>query len=150
MTTSFPSYRQFIVEIKQILENATTIAVVGCSPRTSRPSHRIAKYLQKSGFSVIPVNPYHEELLGERCYPDLQSIPDDIELDIVDIFRRAAFTPDVVNDAIERAQATGRHPVIWTQIGVHNEQARKIAEDAGFTYIRNRCLMVEHDKMAAV
>lgn len=134
------------MSISSILSSAKTIAVVGCSPRASRTSHRIARYLQQQGFQIIPVNPYHDELLGEPCYPDLQSIPAETVIDIVDIFRRPEFTPDVVDDAIKRSEVTGRKPVIWTQIGVHNDQARATAENAGFTYVTNRCLMVEHDR----
>lgn len=137
------------MDIKSILENAKTIAVVGCSPRASRTSHRIARYLQDAGYRIIPINPYHDELLGEPCYPDLNSIPDDVEVDIVDIFRRPQFTMDVVNDAIDRSNRTGRKHVIWTQIGVHSQEAELAAVEAGFEYVANRCLMVEHGRMAA-
>ncbi len=137
------------MDLQSILANAKTIAVVGCSPRTSRTSHRIARYLQEQGFRIIPINPYHEELLGEPCYPDLVSIPDDLVIDIVDIFRRPQFAPDVVNDAIERSKRTGHKPVIWTQIGVHSQEAQRAAEEAGFEYVANRCTLVEHGRLPA-
>ena len=137
------------MEIKSILENAKTIAVVGCSPRSWRTSHRIARYLQDAGYRTLPVNPYHKELLGEPCYPDLQSIPDDVEIDIVDIFRRPEFTHRVVLDAIERAALTGHKPVIWTQLGVHSQEAQLTAEEAGFNYVANRCVLVEHGRIPA-
>ena len=137
------------MEIKSLLENAKTIAVVGCSPRSTRASHEIARYLQEQGYRVVPVNPYHKELLGEPCFPDLQSIPDDVEIDIVDIFRRPEFTHGVVLDAIERAAKTGRKPVIWTQLGVHSREAQLAAEEAGLEYIANRCVLVEHGRVAA-
>ena len=136
------------MEIKLLLENARTIAVVGCSPRSTRASHKIARYLQEQGYRVVPVNPYHKELLGEPCYPDLQSVPEDVEIDIVDIFRRPEFTHGVVLDAIERATQTGRKPVIWTQIGVHSQQAQLAAEEAGLGYVANRCVLVEHQRVA--
>ena len=137
------------MEIKSLLEKARTIAVVGCSPRSTRASHKIARYLQEQGYRIVPVNPYHDELLGEPCYPDLQSIPEDVEIDIVDIFRRPDFTHGVVLDAIERATQTGRNPVIWTQLGVHSHEAQQAAEEAGLGYVANRCLLVEHGRLAA-
>lgn len=137
------------MEIKSLLENARTITVVGCSPRSARASHKIARYLQEQGYRVVPVNPYHEELLGEPCYPDLRSIPEDVEIDIVDIFRRPEFTHGVVLDAIERAAETGRKPVIWTQLGVHSRKAQLAAEEAGLGYFGNRCILVEHQRIEA-
>ena len=136
------------MEIKSLLENAHTIAMVGCSPRSTRASHKIARYLQEQGYRVVPVNPHHEELLGEPCYPDLQSIPEGVKIDIVDIFRRPKFTHGVVLDAIERATQTGRKPVIWTQIGVHSGEAQLAAEEAGFDYVANRCVLVERQRFA--
>ena len=141
--------RLLTVEIKSLLKKARTIAVVGCSPRSTRASHEIARYLQEQGYRVVPVNPYHDELLGEPCYLDLQSIPEDVEIDIVDIFRRPEFTHGVVLDAIERATQTGRKPVIWTQLGVHSREAQQAAEEAGLGYVANRCLLVEHGRLAA-
>ena len=125
-----------------------TVAVVGCSPRAFQTSHRIARYLQDAGLRVVPVNPHHDELLGEPCYPDLQSIPADVELDVVDVFRRPEFTEGVVQDAAARAEATGRRPVVWTQIGVHSPAAARAAEAAGLPYVADRCLMVDHAQAA--
>ena len=78
-------------EIARALKTARTIAVVGCSPKDNRPSHAIASYLLGAGFDVIPVNPGHTEILGRTCYPDLASIPKDVRVDIVDVFRRSEF-----------------------------------------------------------
>ncbi|MGB3543476.1 CoA-binding protein [Rubrivirga sp.] len=127
-----------------VLEDATTIAVVGCSPRAFQTSHRIARYIQQVGLTMIPVNPHHDEILGVTAYPDLVSIPGDIEVDVVDVFRRPEFVADVVRDAADRAERTGRAPVIWTQIGVHSEEAQQLALEAGLPYVANRCLMVDH------
>ncbi len=127
-----------------VLEGATTVAVVGCSPRGFQTSHRIARYIQEVGLTMIPVNPHHDEILGETCYPDLVSIPTDIEIDIVDVFRRSEFTADVVRDAADRAERSGNKPVIWTQIGVHSQEAERLALEADLPYIANRCLMVDH------
>jgi len=132
------------LDLKTILSSAQVIAVVGCSPRGFQTSHRIASYIQNVGIQMVPVNPYHEEILGERCYPNVQSIPADVEIDIVDVFRRSEFTEGVVNDVAERAGETGQRPVVWTQLGVHSEAAERAAEEAGLPYIANRCLMVDH------
>lgn len=136
------------MDLQTVLENARTIAVVGCSPRASQTSHRIARYLLDVGYTVIPVNPYHDEILGQRCYPDLQHIPAEVEVDIVNVFRRPQFTEGVVQDAVERMEATGQRPVIWTQIGVHSQPAARLAEAHGLPYVANRCTMVEHARMA--
>lgn len=132
-----------------LLRTARTIAVVGCSPRESQTSHYIARYLIDAGYEVIPVNPHHDELLGRPCYPDLVSIPGDVEIDIVNVFRRSNFTADTVQDAAERSRSTGRQPVIWTQLGVHSMEAQELAEQANLPYIASRCIMVDHGRMAA-
>ena len=131
-------------DIVTVLRDARTIAVVGCSPRAFQTSHRIARYIQDAGFQMIPVNPHHDEILGETAYPDLASIPDDVEVDVVDVFRRPEFTADVVRDAAARAERTGQKPVVWTQIGVHSAEAQRLADDAGLPYVADRCLMVDH------
>ena len=132
------------VEIKTALQNARTIAVVGCSPRGFQTSHRIAGYLQRVGYQIVPVNPYHDEILGEPCYPDLVSIPHDVEIDIVNVFRRSEHTPGVVEDAVARMEATHQRPLIWTQLGVHHPEAERLAEEAGLPYVASRCIMVDH------
>ena len=132
---------------KQTLETAQTIAVVGCSDRPSRTSYAIARYLQAAGYRMIPVNPNGEEILGERCYPDVQSIPSDVRLDIVNIFRDSAHTAAMVADVQARAEATGEQPTVWTQLGVSSQEAKRVAEEAGLPYVENRCIMVEHRRL---
>lgn len=139
-----------MVDYKSMLETARTIAVVGCSPRPTRTSHRIARYLQDAGYTVIPVNPYHDELLGVPCYPDVQHIPAETPIDIVNIFRRPRYTADMVRDVIDRIETTGERPVIWTQIGVSSQEAERLATDAGLPYVRNRCILVEHSRLLVV
>ncbi|MDX1531692.1 MAG: CoA-binding protein, partial [Rhodothermales bacterium] len=123
------------MDLQTLLTDARTIAVVGCSPRPSQTSHRIARYLQDAGYRVVPVNPYHDELLGERCYPNLRDIPADVEIDIVNVFRRPEHTPGVVEDAAARHGETGQAPTVWTQIGVHAPEAERRAAEAGLPYI---------------
>ena len=117
---------------------------MGCSPRAFQTSHRIARYIQDAGYRMVPINPNHTEILGEPAYPDLISVPDDVRIDVVDVFRRPEFVADVVRDAADRAERTGESPVVWTQIGVHSDEAERLAEAAGLPYVRNRCLMVDH------
>ncbi|HAL48992.1 MAG: CoA-binding protein [SAR202 cluster bacterium] len=114
-------------EIKQ-LEGSRTIAVVGFSPRPERPSHYVAKYLQEVGYRIIPVNPTLEEGLGERCYPDLESIPD--QIDMVDIFRRSEFVGPVVDSAIEIGAK-----FVWMQDGVVDEKAAERATASGLSVV---------------
>lgn len=133
----------------EIISGANTIAIVGCSDRPERTSNRIARYLQGAGFRIVPVNPNHESVLGEVCYPSVDAVPDDVVIDIVDIFRRPRFTADVVRDVIARRDRLGRSPVVWTQIGVSSEEARSLAADAGIEYVANRCTMVEHSRRLA-
>jgi uncharacterized protein len=130
--------------IAEILRSARTIAVVGCSPRPSQTSHYIAVYLQRAGYEVIPVNPHHTELLGVPCYPSLTDIPPDVEIDIVNVYRRPQFTAQVVVDAAERAASTRNKPVVWTQLGVSSPEAETLAIEHRLAYVRERCIMVEH------
>lgn len=112
------------------------IAVVGLSDNQSRTAHRVAEFLRSTGREVVPVNPNYEEVMGVRCYPTIASVPGNI--DVVDVFRRAEFCDDVVRDAIE-AGAGG----VWLQSGIINDEARRLALEAGIDYVEDRCLMVE-------
>ena len=114
--------------VHEQLTKSKVIAVVGLSPNPERDSHRVAKYLQEQGYRIIPVNPMVDEVLGERSYPDLKSVPEPI--DMVDIFRRSETVPPVVDEAI----AIGAK-YIWMQDGVVNEEAANKAEDAGISVI---------------
>lgn len=135
------------MDLKALLGDARTIAVVGCSPRATRTSHRIARYLQAAGYTVVPVNPYHDELLGVPCYPDLLHIPEDTRIDIVNVFRQPRFTESVVQDTVDRSERTAERPVIWTQLGVSSQEAQRLAEAHALPYVANRCIMVEHARL---
>lgn len=134
--------------IEEILDESEVIAIVGCSTNPYRTSHHIAQYLQSNGFRIIPVNPEYDEVLGERCYEKLADIPGDIRIDVVDIFRNARYTEEMVETVIERVKMTGHKPVVWTQLGVSSPGAKRLAEQAGLRYIEERCIMVEHRKAA--
>ena len=124
-------------EIRNILQNTTTIAVVGLSPKPSRPSNQVAQYLKDAGYTIIPVNPGQNTLLGLPCYPDLQAIPGPV--DMVDIFRQSEFVLLVVEEAIAI-----KAKVIWMQSGIINEEAAELAKKAGLAVIMDRCTMVDH------
>jgi uncharacterized protein len=129
-----------MAEIKEILERSQTIAVVGLSPKEMRPSNLVARYLIDVGYKVIPVNPGHDEILGQRCYPNLVAI--DEPVDIVDIFRKPEEVLPIVDDAI----AIGAK-VIWMQFGVINHQAAARAKEAGLLVIMDRCLKIDHSDL---
>jgi predicted CoA-binding protein len=122
-----------------ILKNSQTIAVVGLSSRQHRPSYGVAKYLQSVGYRIIPVNPTETQVLGERSYARLEDIPE--PLDIVDIFRRSEFVPEIVEAAI-RIGARG----VWMQEGVIHPEAAESARRAGLFVIMNSCILKEHIK----
>ena len=126
--------------IKKLLATAKTIAVVGLSPKESRPSNMVARYLIEAGYTVIPVNPGQEEILGLPCYPDLASIPDPV--DIVDIFRRSEDVPPIVAEAI----AIGAKAV-WMQEGVIHAETAQTAKAAGLVVVMDRCLKTVHHNL---
>jgi len=123
----------------EILKTSHAIAVVGLSNRRHRPSYGVAQYLQSVGYKVIPVNPAETEILGEKCYARLEDIPE--RVDIVDIFRRAEFVPEIVESAI-RIGARG----VWMQEGVIHAEAAERARRAGLFVIMNACILKEHIK----
>jgi uncharacterized protein len=129
-----------ILTLLPVLKNARTIAVVGLSADWFRPSYFAAKYMQEHGYRIIPVNPKYREILGETCYPDLGSIP--VPVDIVDVFRKPA---DAVPIA-EQAVAIGAH-TLWLQIGVVNQEAARIAQQAGLTVVMDRCVKIEYARL---
>jgi len=123
----------------EILKNSRTIAVVGLSSRSHRPSYGVAQYLQSAGYRIIPVNPQETEILGEKCYARLEDIPEHV--DIVDIFRRSGFVPEIVESAI-RIGARG----VWMQEGVINHESAERARSAGLFVIMDTCILKEHIK----
>ena len=123
--------------IQDILRECKTVAVVGLSSDQSRPSYRIARYLQGCGFKVIPINPSISEVLGEKAYASLRDVPE--KIDIVDVFRRAEDVPPIADDAI----AIGAK-CLWMQEGIVNKEAAKKAEQAGLKVVMDRCIMMEH------
>ncbi len=128
-------------ELRGILRAATTIAVVGLSPKPERPSHRVARYLQQAGYRVVPVNPGHQRILGEPSYPTLAAAAAEHPIDIVDVFRRREFAGRIVDEALALAPPPR---LIWLQVGVVDAAAEARAAAASVPFVMDRCLMVDH------
>jgi hypothetical protein len=125
------------------------IAVVGCSRDPSKDAHRIPRYLKEHGYRIIPINPFADKILGERCYPSLLEMPDDLKstVDVVDIFRPSRDVPPIVDQALELKKKYGRPKVIWMQLGIVNEGAARNARKAGMTVVMDRCMKIEHMRL---
>ena len=130
-------------QISEILRVCRTIAVVGLSAKRYRPSYGVAEYMQRAGYRIIPVNPHETEVLGEKCYPDVESVPEPI--DIVDIFRRSEFVPEIVEAAIRKGAK-----VVWMQEGVIHEEAARRAREAGLEVVMDRCILKDHRRLRQV
>jgi len=126
--------------IKALLSSPQTVAVVGCSPDPQRDSQRIAQLLKAKGHRVIPVNPGHQTIVGERCYASLQDIPE--QVDMVDIFRRSEHVAPIVDEAIEAGAK-----IVWMQLGVIDESAAVKAQHAGLTVVMDRCPAIEYRRL---
>ncbi|MCU1274602.1 MAG: CoA-binding domain protein [Bryobacterales bacterium] len=129
-----------MAKISELLRSSHTIAVVGLSSKRYRPSFGVAEYMQNAGYRIIPVNPFETEILGETAYATLGEVPEHI--DIVDIFRRSEFVPDLVETAIRIGASA-----IWMQEGVVHEAAAAKARAAGLEVVMDRCILKEHRRM---
>jgi len=131
-------------DLAAVLRIARTIAVVGLSPHPHRPSHGVARYLQRAGYRIVPVNPGHDTILGERSYATLGEAVADHAIDIVDVFRRSEFAGTVVDQALPL-----RPRLVFLQLGVTDVAAGDRARAAGVPFIQDRCLAVEHQRLVA-
>ncbi len=129
-----------IQTLRRILKESRTIAVVGLSAQWHRPSNFAAKYMLDHGYTIIPVNPQYEEVLGQKCYKSLRDIP--VKVDMVDCFRKSADVPPLADDAI-----TIGAKILWMQIGVVNEAAAAKARAAGLEVVMDRCIKIEHGRL---
>lgn len=122
-------------ELRSLLGDARTVAIVGLSSKPHRDSYEIGAYLQSAGYRIVPVNPNETKVLGEPAYPTLDDVPADVEIDVVNVFRRARETPPVAEAAVRRGAK-----VLWLQDGIVNEDAGRIAGDGGLTVIMGVCI----------
>lgn len=128
--------------LRSILGEAETIAVVGLSSNPDRPSHDVAEFMQSSGYRIVPVNPNETEVLGERAYPSLLEVPEEIRIDVVDVFRRAELTLAIAEQAVARGAK-----VLWLQEGIVNDDARRIGEEGGLTVVMGVCIKVQKQRL---
>jgi uncharacterized protein len=130
-----------MADTAEILRKYHTIAVVGLSNNPLRPSHGVSEYMQRQGYRIIPVNPGHSQILGEKSYRTLEEIPEQVE--IVNVFRRSELIPPVADSAI----AIGAK-VLWLQEGIQNEEAAEKAREAGLDVVMNTCILKAHRRMS--
>ncbi len=135
-----PKFDSDIKTLRRILLEYKRVAMVGLSEDWSRPSNFAAKYLLDHGFDVIPVNPKYDEILGQKCYPDLKSIP--TAVDVVDLFQRSERVPPFVDDAIDIGAK-----VVWMQLTIIHEEAANLALEAGLEVVMDRCMKIEYARL---
>lgn len=136
-------------EEKRILSDYKTVAVVGLSREPDKASYQVSAYLKAHGYTIIPVNAFADEVLGEKSYTSLLAIPAQVQKDIeiVDIFRPSKEVPQIVDQAIQLKRANGKPKVVWMQVGIENQEAAQNARKEGLTVIMNKCMMTEHHKL---
>lgn len=139
-------------DIENILKKHKTIAIVGLSREPEKDSHRVGIYLKAHGFRIIPVNPFADEVLGEKSYKSLLDMPPEIQktVEVVEIFRPSEEVPNIVDQAIRLKASHGTLQVVWMQLGIVNNKAAEAAKKAGLTVVMNKCMMVEHDRIFSV
>ena len=143
MECEFPTINSDKSLMKEIFSNTKSIAIIGCSPDETKASNRVAKYLIDAGFTVYPVYPKEDLILGQKVYRSLLDIPE--KLDMVDIFRKPKVISDVVDDCIKRGDVY----CVWSQLGLVNNEAMQRAKDAGMQIVQNYCTKIEHRNLVA-
>ena len=133
----------------KVLREARVVAVVGASRNPEKDAYRVPAYLQSKGYRVIPINPKANEILGEKAYPSLDALPDDLarQVDVVDVFRPPEEAVNVVEQAIRLKERTGKDIVVWFQFGTSSDEAVEKALKAGLRVVRERCMMQELKRM---
>ncbi|KIM10857.1 MAG: CoA-binding protein [Sulfuricurvum sp. PC08-66] len=141
MECQLPTINSTTPHIREILHTIKTIAVMGLSPDEDKPSHRVAKYMQEQGYTIVPVYPKEETILGQKVYRTLAEIP--FAIDCVNIFRKPDACLPITQEALKRGDAK----VIWMQEGIVNNDAAQLAVDAGVKVVQSKCIMIEHKAM---
>ncbi|MDH7594941.1 MAG: thioredoxin [Candidatus Bathyarchaeia archaeon] len=137
--------------IRSILEQCKTVAIVGLSKDSQKDSYRVAEYLKSQGYRVVPVNPFADEILGEKCFKSLLDMPEDVQktIEVVDIFRPPEDVPPIVEQAIELKKRFNTLEAVWMQLGITNEASAAKARKAGLKVIMNACMMMQHKNLKA-
>jgi predicted CoA-binding protein len=138
-------------DVKEILTRYKTVAVVGLSRDPSKDSYQVAEYLKKHCFHIVPINPFADEVLGEKSYKSLLEMPAEVQktLEIVDIFRPSAEILPIVEQAIQLKKLFGVPYVVWMQLGIINDKAAEIARNAGLKVVMDKCIMQQHHRLFA-
>lgn len=137
--------------VASVLNRSRTIAVVSLSRNPEKDSHRVARYLQSKGYRIVPINPLADEVLGERSYPSLRELPDDLkaEIDVVDVFRPSGDVAPIVDEVVEMRRRFGKPEAVWMQLGIVNEEAARRAREAGLSVVMDRCMKIEHFRLTS-
>ena len=137
--------------IREILTRHKTVAVVGVSRDPSKESRRVTEYLKNHGFHIIPVNPFIDEVLGEKAYKSLLDMPEEVQktIEIVDIFRPSEDVLPIVQQAIQLKKRHGKPYAVWMQLDIINTQAAEMAREAGLVVVMDHCMMAEHNRLFA-
>lgn len=140
---------KFTIEPVEVLKKYRTFAVVGASKNPEKDANTVPEFMMKRGYTIIPVNPSAETILGLKAYPALEAIPGDVakKVEVVDVFRPSEELPEVARKVVEMKKMTGRPFVFWAQLHLENEEAKKILAEAGIDYVMDRCLRIEHRQM---
>ncbi|MDD5406652.1 MAG: CoA-binding protein [Sulfurovaceae bacterium] len=141
MECEFPTVNTDQAQMKDIFDKTKTIAIIGCSPDERKASNMVARYLKNAGFTIIPVYPKEETILGEKVYRSLSEIP--CKIDMVDIFRK----PEVIASVIDEAIARGDVYCVWTQLGLVNNEAAAKAQESGIKVVQSKCTKIEHRRL---
>jgi uncharacterized protein len=143
--------QKFTLDPKEVMRRYRIIAVVGASKNPEKEANTVPAYLQEHGYTIIPVNPTADNILGVEAYPSLGEIPDQVAktVDVVDVFRPSDEFPEVAKQVAEMKKRTGRPLVFWGQLGLENEEAKKILSDAKVDYVMDKCMRVEHRFMGS-
>lgn len=136
-------------DTREILTRYKTVAIVGLSREPSKDSYRVAEYLKKHGFRIVPINPSSDEILGEKSYKSLIDMPAEVQktLEVVDVFRPSAEVLPIVNQVVQLKKLYGVPYVVWMQLGIINEQAAEKARNAGLMVVMDKCMMQEHRRL---
>jgi len=142
---------KFTIDPSEVVKRYKVVAVVGASKNPEKDANSVPAYLQEKGYTIIPVNPTADTINGLKTYHSLSDIPDDLakKVDVVDVFRPSEELPQVARQVVEMKKKTGRPFVFWGQLGLENDEAKKILSEANVDYVMDRCIRTEHKMISS-
>ena len=137
------------MDIRQILENTTNIAVIGLSKNELKDSYQVSMYMRNSGYNIIPINPTADSIMGVKSYENLMNIPEEImmNIELVNVFRKSEFVEGIIEEAIEINKKYGKIHTVWMQLGIFYDEADKISKENKLNIITNKCIKIEHGRL---